>query len=62
MIRLTDGEVRIIRLKVSQFDDGRCREVDGEGCRCLVRQRGHVGPHDFPYSTWPDAVAAKRAS
>jgi hypothetical protein len=53
MIRLTDGEVRIIRLKVSQLNDGRCREVDGEGCRCLRRPHRHNGPCDFPYTVFP---------
>lgn len=52
MIRLTLDEVRIIRMKVATRKDGRCRSVDDDGCRCLRRDRDHVGPHDYGYTPW----------
>jgi hypothetical protein len=62
MLRLSEAEVRLIRLKVAMLADGRCREVDGDGCRCLVRRHGHTGAHDFSYTPYTlSPVEAARA-
>lgn len=52
MVRVTDEELRMIRLKVSMANEARCRVVDDDGCRCLCRPHGHRGGHDFPWTRW----------
>jgi hypothetical protein len=63
MKRLTEEELRIYRMRASidSHHDNRCSEVDSLGRRCLVRQRKHLGPHDFSYTPWSPTLAAMNA-
>lgn len=63
MIPLTPEEVRKVRMQVAMLQhDGRCRIVDDFGCRCLIRQHGHKGGHDFPWSRWNERGAPTEAA
>jgi hypothetical protein len=50
MRRLSEDQIVDLRQAVARLRDGRCMQVDEDGCRCLRRPEGHAGPCDFPWT------------
>lgn len=46
----TEEQLTDLRQHVATLGDGRCAQVDADGCRCLRRPDRHRGPCDFSYT------------
>ena len=61
MIKISPEELRVVRMKVATLDDGRCRRVDDDGCRCLRKTHEDFGRCDFPWTPRDATLAAMKA-
>jgi hypothetical protein len=48
----SDEQLTDLRQEMVRRRDGRCVQVDADGCRCLRRPDKHKGACDFSYTPW----------